>query len=109
MAILYKVLGQVVPVTINTDVDLYTVPGGTSAVCSTLVVCNTGTGASYKIAVRPAGEAINQKNYIVYDTALGANDTVFLTLGITLAPTDVITVSGSSLSLSFSLFGSEIS
>jgi hypothetical protein len=109
MAILYKVLGQVVPSTINTNTDLYTVPGGTSAVCSTLVICSQSGGASYSIAVRPGGESIDPKHWIVYNTALNPNDSAFLTLGLTLAPTDVVTVSSSSTSVSFSLFGSEIS
>jgi len=109
MAIVYKTLGQVVPVAINTDIDLYTVPAATSAVCSTLVVCSQGVGTTYSIAIRPAGAALDVKHWIIKDTALSANDSAFLTIGITLSTTDVITVSSSSTSVSFSLFGSEIS
>jgi hypothetical protein len=36
------------------------------------------------------------------------NDTIFLTIGVTLAVTDVVTVYASSANLSFSMFGSEI-
>jgi hypothetical protein len=49
------------------------------------------------------------QHYIAYDTPIAANDTIALTLGITLATTDVITVYASSASMSFSAFGSEIS
>lgn len=108
MAIVYKTLGQVVPVAINTDIDLYTVPAATSAVCSTLVVCNRASGASYRVAIRPAGAVIEPKNYIIYDSSLSANNTSFLTIGLTLAESDVVTVSSSVTTVSFSLFGSEI-
>ena len=66
------------------------------------------TAATYRIAVRPAGEAINAKHYITYDGALPANETIGLTLGITLATTDVISVYASTTTVSFNLFGSEI-
>lgn len=109
MAIVYKVLGQVVPSSINTNTDLYTVPVATSSVCSTLTICNQSGGATYRIAVRPNGDSLVSKHYVVYDTSIGQNDTAFLTLGITLTADDIITVYCSSTSVSFSLFGSEIS
>jgi hypothetical protein len=59
--------------------------------------------------VRPAGATLAATHYLVFDSSLTANDSAFLTLGITLATTDVVTVYASSASLSFSLFGSEIS
>lgn len=109
MAIAYKVLGQLNP-SANTNTDLYTVPASTSTVCSTLVICNqAATGATFRIAVRPAGAAISTTQYIAYDSNLNANDSITLTIGITLAETDVITVRASSTSVSFNLFGSEIS
>jgi hypothetical protein len=46
---------------------------------------------------------------LAYDVAVGGGDSTTLTLGITLAATDVITVYASSADLSFSVFGSEIS
>jgi hypothetical protein len=107
MAINYKVLGQVVP-TLNTDTTLYTVPAATSSVCSTLTVCNQGVSATVRIAIRPAGASLAALHYVVFDTALNANDTAFFTLGITLAATDVVTVRASTSNVSFGLYGSEI-
>lgn len=108
MAISYKVLGQLNPAA-TTLSTLYTVPATTSTVCSTITICNqAATAATYRIAVRPAGEAINAKHYITYDGALPANETIGLTLGITLATTDVISVYASTTTVSFNLFGSEI-
>jgi hypothetical protein len=108
MAITYKVLGQIEP-SATTNTTLYTVPAATSAVCSTLTVCNTGVSTTFRIAIRPAGASISDIHYIVYDTAVNANDTIFLTLGITLAATDVVTVYAGTATVVFNLFGSEIS
>jgi len=107
MASSYRVLGQSNPGA-TTLTSLYTVPAATSAVCSTLSVCNLSTAASFRVAVRPAGASIANQHYIVYDSVLSANDTVFLTLGISLAATDVVSVYSSTANLVFNLFGSEI-
>jgi hypothetical protein len=108
MATVYKVLGQSAPAA-TTNTDLYTVPSATSAVISTLVVANrSGTAATYRIAIRPAGATIANEHYIAYDVAVAAADSTTLTLGITLAATDVITVYSSTANLSFNAFGSEI-
>lgn len=104
----HKILGQVNPAA-ATLTTLYTVPGATSAICSTLSVCNTSTtSTTYRIAVRPAGASINTAQYLAYDTVISANDSVFLTLGISLAATDIVSVYGSTNTLAFSLFGVEI-
>lgn len=108
MATTYKVLGQLNPGA-TTLSSLYTVPSATSTVCSTLVVCNlAGTAATFRLAVRPAGAAIDNKHYISYDTSVPANDSISLTMGITLAATDVVSVYASTTTISFNLFGSEI-
>jgi glucose-6-phosphate dehydrogenase assembly protein OpcA len=104
----YKVLGQSAPAA-TTNTNLYTVPAATSAVVSTIVVANrVGTSATYRIAIRPAGATIANQHYIAYDVTVGAGDSTTLTLGITLAATDVITIYASTTNLSFSVFGSEI-
>jgi len=104
----YKVLGQSAPAA-TTNTDLYTVPAATSAVVSTIVVANrAGTSATYRIAIRPTGATIANQHYLAYDVLVGAADSTTLTLGITLAATDIITVYASTANLSFSVFGSEI-
>jgi hypothetical protein len=108
MATVYQVLGQVAP-SATTNTTLYTVPSLKAAVVSTLVIANrTAFAASYRIAVRPAGAAIANQHYIAFDVPVGGADSTTLTLGITLAATDVITVYGSTANLTFSLFGSVI-
>lgn len=109
MATVYKVLAQSNP-SATTATTLYTVPSSTSAVVSTITICNQAASAgSYRIAVRPAGAALAAQHYVAYDVAIAANDTTALTLGMTLATTDVVTVYASSATMSFSAFGSELS
>jgi glucose-6-phosphate dehydrogenase assembly protein OpcA len=108
MPTVYKVLGQSAP-SATTNTNLYTVPSATSAVVSTLVVANRSTSAAaYRIAIRPAGATIANQHYIAFDVAVGAGDSTTLTLGITLAATDIVTVYATSANLSFNAFGSEI-
>ena len=109
MATAYKTLGQVNP-SATTLTTLYTAPSATSAVVSTITICNqSSSAATYRIAVRPAGAAIDPKHYIVYGATVAGSDTTALTLGLTLATTDVISVYASTATLSFNAYGSEIS
>jgi hypothetical protein len=105
----YKVLAQSNP-NANTLTTAYTVPASTSTVISTVVITNYGPSpASYRIAVRPAGAAVTQPMYIAYDITVPALDSTALTLGITLATTDLFSVYSSSGLVNFNIFGSEIS
>ena len=104
----YRVLGQSIPAA-NTLTTLYTVPTAKQAVCSTVAICNqAATAASFGIAVRQAGAAQTTSQYIAMGTTVPANDTVLLTIGVTLTATDVISVSASTATVSFNLFGSQI-
>jgi hypothetical protein len=108
MATTYKVLAQSAP-SATTATDIYTVPSATTAVLSTIVVANrTATDATYRIAVRPAGATLANEHYIAYDVTVGASDSTTITLGVTMATTDVLTVYASTADLSFNVFGSEI-
>ena len=109
MPTVYKVLGQSAP-SATTATTLYTVPSATQAVISTITVANlAATSATFRIAVRPAGAALANQHYVAYDVAIAANDTTALTLGLTLATTDVVTIYASSATMSFNAYGSEIS
>lgn len=105
MAPTYKVLGQQAP-SATTNTDLYIAPA--AAIVSTISVCNTGAvDATFNIAVRPAGASLVSKHYLVYGAAIGALQTLTLTLAIGIASTDVITVYTSLATVSFSAFGVE--
>lgn len=105
----YKVLGQANPTTTGVLTALYAVPAATQAFCSTLSICNQGsTTSSARVAVQPSGASILPKHYILYDTVIQPQDTLFLTIGIALGQSDQVNVSAATSSVSFSLFGSEI-
>lgn len=109
MGTVYKVLGQQNP-TANTATTLYTVPAATSAITSTLNVCNlSNANVAFSVAVRPAGATLANVHYLTYNTTLPASDSIGMTLGMTLATTDVVTVSANTGNVTFSLFGTEIS
>ncbi len=105
----YKVLGQQNP-SAATLTTLYTVPAATSTVVSSMTICNrSATPTSFRVAVRPAGAAISNEMYMYFDVPIGANDTFAFTFGVTLATTDVVSVYATLATLSFVVFGSEIS
>jgi hypothetical protein len=105
----YKVLGQSNPAA-TTLTSLYTVPAATQAVVSSIVIANlAASSATFRIAVRVAGSAISNEEYIAYDVTVGASDSTVLTLGITMGATDVLSVYASTTTLAFSAYGSEIS
>ena len=109
MPTISKTLGQSSPAA-TTETTLYTVPAATSAVASSVIVCNRGTSvATFRISIAVGGGATANKDYIYYDLPLGANDTFIATIGVTLATTDKVKVYASNTNLSFSLYGSEIS
>lgn len=102
-----KVLGQINP-SATTATTLYTVPSSKSAVISSLTVCNqASTAATFRVAVRPGGATLAAVHYVAYDVTVGAADTTALTLGITLATTDVVTVYASTANISFHAYGDE--
>lgn len=107
MAATYKVLGQSNP-SATTLTTLYTVPAATEAVASTMTICNLGLTTNVRVAVRPAGASIANQHYIVYDNIVNSNDTMFLTLGIALSTTDVVSVYAGTATVAFNLYGSEI-
>jgi hypothetical protein len=93
----------------STNYNLYTVPSSTSTVVSTITICNqASTAATFNVLVRPSGTTADTRHYIAYGTPIAGNDTIALTLGITLATTDIITINASATTLSFAAFGSEI-
>lgn len=110
MATAYKVLGQSNPAA-TTATALYTCPASpaTQTVISTVSVCNQGSATgTFRISIRPNGEALAAKHYIAYDAGIAAKDTLFITIGATIDSSDVLEVYASTANFSFSAFGSEI-
>lgn len=108
MPITYKVLAQSAP-NATTNTDIYTVPANTQTVVSTIVVANrAATAATYRIAIRLNGATLANQHYIAFDVSVGASDSTTITIGITLDPSEIITVFASTANLSFNIFGAEI-
>ena len=109
MAEALKVLGQSAPAaTVLTT--LYTVPGATSAVGSSMMVCNQNTTAAikFRVSVAVAGAADTPKQYVYYDIEIPPRNTFAGTLGLSLATTDVVRVQSDTANVSFNLFGTEV-
>jgi putative ubiquitin-RnfH superfamily antitoxin RatB of RatAB toxin-antitoxin module len=109
MAIHYKILGQVVPSAANTWTQLYPCPTGKEAVCSSLTVANlTADDILYRVRIRQANASADNKQYVVYDTAVAGGVSQALQLSMTLSADDRVEVYAPSTSVAFNLFGSEI-
>lgn len=109
MANTYKVLGQTNPTTTD-NANLYTVPSGTAAVISSLVVTNvTDTEALVNVFVRQGGASATTSNSILYEVPVAPYTVAAFTLGITMAAGDIITVrSATANAVAFHAFGSEV-
>jgi len=116
----YKILGQILaPVSIDADPGaiLYTVPeagevqvGGGSgpvvapksvsqisqALVNSIIVCNTtATNRNFDLALRSVDGTVVDANYLVRTRLVAAKETKVFTLGLTLAPGNVLRVAAS--------------
>lgn len=115
MASTYKCLAQNAP-SAATATSIYTVPASTSTVISSFIAHNTSTTATdtFKLAIRVANAADNIKQYIyggnTASTGLAVTplDTFVANIGITLAATDQVYIYSTNGTMSFSLFGTEL-
>ena len=108
MANAYKILGQLADASLN-DVELYLVPASTEAVISTIVVCNRESATNtFRLATKDDNSAVSNEDYIAYDTPIAANDTITLTLGITLEAGAEISAGSSDSNVTFQVYGTEI-
>lgn len=108
MAQTHKTLFQSNP-SAASSTDAYTVPASTSAILSSVTVCNRSAAATtFRLSVAVAGAALDNKQYIAYDAPIAGNDSITLTLGITLATTDKVRVYATLATLSFNGFGVEL-
>lgn len=107
MATTLKILSQTKP-SAATLSDSYTVPALTTAVVSSLIVCNqSATATSFRISVAQAGAADTAKQYIYYDVSIPGNDTFIATIGLSLGAGDIIRVYNTLATLSFNFYGQE--
>lgn len=108
MANSYSVLAQSAPAA-ATLTAAYTVPAATQTIISTIIVCNrSAVYTKFRIAISPDGAAIADQHYLYYDILIPGNDTFAATLGVTINASDVVRVYAQDATLSFNIFGVEI-
>ena len=94
----------------GTYATLYTTPAATEAVISSIVICNQASSdVTVRIGLDTTAGTPSASEFLVYDAVVAGNDTVALTLGITLQASQFIRISSSANTCSFSAFLSEIS
>lgn len=104
----YKSPVQVEPAA-NTYTTLYTVPASTQAIFSAINVCNTASvDATFRIAFRPGGAALEDKNHIIYDATIAGNDTYMINQGMSMGAADILSVCASTASVCFVGFYAEV-
>jgi hypothetical protein len=95
---------------VGTFATLYTTPAATQAVISTIVVTNQASSdVTVRIGMDDTAGTPGASEFLVYDAVIAGNDTVALTIGVTMAAEKFIRVSSSADTCNFSAFLSEIS
>ena len=104
----YTILGQKNP-SANVLTNLYTVPTSNSAVISSFVISNLdANAAAFSIAANLSGSATTNTNHLAFRVSIPGNDSIALSLGVTLNASSQLSVNANTSTLSFSAFGTEI-
>ena len=110
----YKILGQTLP-TANLLSNVYVVPTSTSAIVSTITICNqSSANANVDIMIRPINETLANKHYLIKGVTIPRADTMILSPGVTLNASVIVAVNNAVASgetaanVSFNVFGIEL-
>ena len=113
MATVYKNVSAVAASAGVTNYNtLYSTTASTTAVLSTIAVCNQGAAtATFRLAIDDTGgtSAPAAAEFFVFDASVAPNDTIFITIGATLANSRHLKFSASTTTPSVTAFISEIS
>lgn len=94
---------------LTTYATLYNTGASSTAVISTIAITNTASAtATYRIGIMGSAGTPSAANWLVYDSVVAGNDTILLTLGVSLGNTQFIRVSSSANTVTFSAYVSEI-
>lgn len=103
----FKLLATVA-VGATTDTTVYTVPANTSAVLSTISVCNrSAVAVTYRLALVKSGEVLGDANYLAYEATLPAYSSDYHRGGFTLAVGEYVVARCSAAALSVVICGDE--
>jgi hypothetical protein len=104
----YTILGQRNP-SANVLTTLYQVPDGNSAVISSINIANLdANAAAFSIAANVNGVATANANYLAWRVSVPGNDSIALSLGVTLNASSFLSVNANTSTVSFSAFGTEM-
>ena len=109
MPTIYKILGQQNP-SASTLTTVYTVPSSTNAIISTITCANFGaTASNVSLSVHVANAAWAANMQVANNISVGTQNSLALTLGVTLGAGDTIRANCSTANIAVNVFGSEIS
>ena len=110
MATAYKYAQVQGTASTGTYATLYSTPAATEAVISSIVITNQSSSAvTVRIGLDTTAGTPGASEWLVYDAAIAGNDTVALTLGVTMDAQKYLRISSSANTCNFSAFLSEIS
>lgn len=93
----------------GTYATLYSTPSATEAVISSIVITNQASSSvTVRIGMDTTAGTPGASEWLVYDAVVAGNDTVALTLGVTMPASNYIRVSSSANTCNFSAFLSEL-
>lgn len=94
---------------VGTYATLYNTSASATAVVSSIAITNTASAtATYRIGIMGSAGTPAAANWLVYDAVVAGNDTILLTIGLTLGNSQFIRVSSSANTVTFSAYISEI-
>lgn len=107
----YKRLGNIAPSS-TTYTQIYQVPASTAAIISSIVVANrSASSRTYRLIQVSSATAITSPgnaDFLAYDVTVPPNDSVTLTLGLTMNSQEKLGAYASTGDLTFAAYGSEI-
>ena len=84
-------------------------PTGSSAVISSINIANLdANAAAFSIAANVNGVATANANYLAWRVSVPGNDSIALSLGVTLNASSFLSVNANTSTVSFSAFGTEM-
>jgi len=105
----YKVAQLLGTAGLTTYGTLYNTAVNQEAVISTIAVCNRSTvSKNYRIGIMGSAGTPGTSQFLVFDSSVGANDTIFLTVGLSIGNNQFIRVSSTDTNVTFSAYIAEI-
>ncbi len=107
MANTHKLLGRNAP-SATTNTTLYTTPGSTTTIITSLMVANTGSATTIRVFIIPSAGSANVNNAIYYNVSIPTGDTLASNIAVVLETGDFIQVYNTDANVTFTASGIEI-